>query len=252
VRRLICVAHTLIGRYINSISHCMLTKKNSFTEKSIDLVNFKDRTEYELKYLRSYVVDISEAISEKGDALEENMISDIDSRPDDEEILVGLFNKEITKLKSYFYHSSIVLVYTLLESSLSHLSEEIKNCTNSKLSLKDLSDNNLIRKSIRYIELTCDIDLKKEKKLYDRICEFQQLRNQIVHSNSRVKGNNSSALAKNAKALKATFPGIEINSDSWDFHITDNLLIKELVEVVGNFLGIAISKVNDQTFVVET
>ena len=48
----------------------MLTKKNSFIEKSIDLVNFKERTEYELRYLRSYVVDISEAISEKGDALE--------------------------------------------------------------------------------------------------------------------------------------------------------------------------------------
>lgn len=46
------------------------------------------------------------------------MIADIDSRPDDEEILVDLFNKEISKLKSYFYYSSIVLVYTLLESSL--------------------------------------------------------------------------------------------------------------------------------------
>lgn len=68
----------------------MLTKKNSFIEKSIDLVNFKERTEYELRYLRSYVVDISEAISEKGDALEENMIADIDSRPDDEEILVDI------------------------------------------------------------------------------------------------------------------------------------------------------------------
>ena len=230
----------------------MLTKKNSFIEKSIDLVNFKERTEYELRYLRSYVVDISEAISGKGDALEENMIADIDSRPDDEEILVDLFNREISKLKSYFYHSSIVLVYTLLESSLSHLSEEIKSCTNSKLSLKDLSDNNLIRKSIRYIELTCNIDLKKEKQLYDRICEYQQLRNQIVHSNSRVKGNNPTAMEKNAKALEVTFSGIEINYDSWDFHITDNTLITELVEVVDKFLGIAISKVNSQTFVVES
>tara|TARA_R110001583_G_scaffold194365_1_gene365096 strand:- start:1306 stop:1998 length:693 start_codon:yes stop_codon:yes gene_type:complete len=229
----------------------MLTKKKLSTEKAIDLVSFKERTEYELKYLRSYVIDISEAISEKGDALEENMIADIDSRPDDEEILVDLFNREISKLKSYFYHSSIVLVYTLLESSLSHLSAEIKNCTNSKLSLQDLSDNNLIRKSIRYIELTCDIDLKKEKKLYDRICQYQQLRNQIVHSNSRVKGNTPEALAKNAKALEVTFSGIEINYESWDFHVTDNSLIKELVDVVDKFLGIAISKVDSQIFVVE-
>lgn len=230
----------------------MLTKKKSSIEKAIDLAVFKERTEYELKYLRSYVVDISEAISEKGDALEENMIADIDSRPDDEEVLVDLFNKEISKLKSYFYHSSIVLVYTLLESSLSHLSTEIKNCTNSKFSLQDLSDNNLIRKSIRYIELTCDVDLKKEKKLYDRICEYQQLRNQIVHQNSRVKGNTQADLTKTAKALEATFSGIKINYESWDFHITDNSLIKELVEVVEQFLGLAISKVNSQVFVVET
>ncbi|QGW96256.1 hypothetical protein [Aeromonas veronii] len=139
----------------------MLTKKKSSTEKRIDLVGFKERTEYEIKYIRNYVVDISGAISEKGDALEEEMISDIDSNPDDENVLVELFNSEISKLKSYFYHSSIVLVYTLLESSLSHLSDEIKKCTNSKLTLHDLSDNNIIRKSIKYIELTCGIDFKK-------------------------------------------------------------------------------------------
>jgi len=202
--------------------------------------------------LRSYVVDISEAISDKGEALEANMIADIDSRPDDEEILVDLFNKEISKLKSYFYHSSIVLVYTLLESSLSHLSAEIKSCTNSKLILQDLSDNNLIRKSIRYIELTCGIDLKKEKKLYDRICNYQQLRNQIVHKNSRVKGNTPKELKKNAKALEVTFSGIEINYESWDFHVTNNSLIKELVCVVEEFLFIAINKVNSQIFLVET
>ncbi|MFB2778032.1 hypothetical protein ACE017_02605 [Shewanella mangrovisoli] len=230
----------------------MLTKKKSPIEKKIDLVSFKERTEYELKYLRNYVIDISEAISEKGDVLEEAMISDIDSRPEDEEMLVDLFHKEIFKLKSYFYHSSIVLVYTLLESSLSHLSNEIKVSTNGKLSLQDLSDNNLIRKSIRYIELTCDIDLKKEKKLYDRICEYQQLRNQIVHQNSKVKGNTPEVLAKNAKALEVTFPGININTESWDFHITDNSLIKELVDVVDNFLGVAINEVNSQVFVVET
>ncbi|HAS6630803.1 hypothetical protein P3377_23910 [Vibrio parahaemolyticus] len=155
----------------------MLTKKSTLKEKKIDLHVFKERTEYELKYLRSYVVDISEAISEKGESLEQSMIADIDSSPDDEEILVDLFNKEISKLKSYFYHSSIVLVYTLLESTLSHLTTEIKNCTNSRLALQDLNDNNIIRKSIKFIDLICSVDLKNEKKLYDRICEFQQLRN---------------------------------------------------------------------------
>jgi len=59
-------------------------------------------------------------------------------------------------------------------------------------------------------------------------------------------------MEKNAKALEVTFSGIEINYDSWDFHITDNTLITELVEVVDKFLGIAISKVNSQTFVVES
>jgi len=229
----------------------MLTKKKSSTEKRIDLVGFKERAEYEIKYIRNYVVDISGAISEKGDALEEEMISDIDSNPDDENVLVELFNSEISKLKSYFYHSSIVLVYTLLESSLSHLSDEIKKCTNSKLRLHDLSDNNIIRKSIKYIELTCDVDLKKEKNLYDRICEYQQLRNQIVHQNSKIKGDTHEALVRNAKVLKIKFPTININSDTWDFHITDDVLIKELVDIVGKFLNMAIDEVNSKIFVVE-
>lgn len=100
--------------------------------------------------------------------------------------------------------------------------------------------------------MTCDIDLKKEKILYDRICEYQQLRNQIVHQNSRVKGNTPDALIKAAKALEATFSGIQINYESWYFNVTNNSLIKELVEVVEKFLGLAISKVNSQVFIVET
>ena len=140
----------------------MLTKKKQPSEKYIDLQVFKDRVGYELKYLKSYVSDISESIHEKGEILEQKMGADIDSQPENEEVLVDLFKKEISKLKSYFYHSSIVLIYTLLESTLSHLSAEIRNSTSSKLLLEDLKDNNLIRKSLRYIHLTCDIDLKRE------------------------------------------------------------------------------------------
>ncbi|MFA0434578.1 hypothetical protein AB4514_22380, partial [Vibrio cyclitrophicus] len=241
----------LTRRYIH-LENYVLTKKSTLKEKKIDLHAFKERTEYELKYLRSYVVDISEAISEKGESLEQSMIADIDSSPDDEEILVDLFNKEISKLKSYFYHSSIVLVYTLLESTLSHLTTEIKNCTNSKLALQDLNDNNIIRKSIKFIDLICSVDLKNEKKLYDRICEFQQLRNQIVHQNSRVKGQDEKSLKKNAIALKATFPMIEINEDSWDFHITESSLIEELVNVVDAFIAVAIEDIEKQVFIVQS
>jgi len=228
----------------------MLTKKKFQSEKFINLNPFKERTSYELKYLKSYVADISEAISEKGEVLEQKMGLDIDSNPEDEEVLVDLFHKEISKLKSYFFHSTIVLIYTLLESSLSHLSAEIKSSTGSKLILEDLKGTNLIGKPIRYIELTCDVDLKGEKKLYDRICEYQQLRNQIVHSNSRVKGNDPASLKKSAVALKATFSGILINEDTWSFHITDSTLIDELAEVVESFINVAISKIESKMFVV--
>ncbi|WP_157161092.1 hypothetical protein [Aeromonas veronii] len=56
---------------------------------------------------------------------------------------------------------------------------------------------------------------------------------------------------KNAKVLKIKFPTININSDTWDFHITDDVLIKEFVDIVGKFLNVAIDEVNSQIFVVE-
>lgn len=229
----------------------MLTKKKFPVEKKINLDVFKNRTEYELRYLKNYIVDIGEAISDKAAVLEGNIFSDLDSNPDDEEILLELFQKELFKLKSYFYHSSLVLVYTLLESSFSNLCSEINEFTNSRLIVKDLSDNNLIRKSLKYIELICDVDLKKEKKLYDRICEYQQLRNQIVHQNSKVKGNSIEALAKNAKILSISFSGIEINGNSWEFHILSNDLIIELVQIVEDFIYIAIEKIESQVFLLE-
>ena len=59
-------------------------------------------------------------------------------------------------------------------------------------------------------------------------------------------------MKKNAIALKATFPIIEINEDSWDFHITESSLIEELVDVVDAFITVAIEDVEKQVFIVQS
>ncbi|HAS6630804.1 hypothetical protein P3377_23905 [Vibrio parahaemolyticus] len=59
-------------------------------------------------------------------------------------------------------------------------------------------------------------------------------------------------MKKNAIALKATFPMIEINEDSWDFHITESSLIEELVDVVDAFIAVAIEDIEKQVFIVQS
>ncbi|WP_373950673.1 hypothetical protein [Vibrio pomeroyi] len=140
----------------------------------------------------------------------------------------------------------------MLESTLSHLGAELKDFTNSKLSLDDLNDPNLFTKPIKFIDLVCGVDLKKETVTYERIKNFQKLRNQIVHQNSRIKGKTEKSLKDRADGLKNMFPGIEVNEDTWDFYITESTLIEELVGVVEAFIKLAISEIEKKVFVVQT
>lgn len=45
---------------------------------------------------------------------------------------------------------------------------------------------------------------------------------------------------------------IEINEDSWDFHITESSLIEELVDVVDAFIAVAIEDIEKQVFIVQS
>lgn len=229
----------------------MLTKKD-VQDKKVDLSILSEKVEYEFKYLNTYVVHMNESITERIGILEGLVQSDFDSIIDEESdqaaIITNFYDHEISKLQSYFYHSSIVLIYTVLESSLNQICLELRTQTSSKLSLKDLAGGDIIKKSISFIKLIADVDFTGKKKLLERVSEFQKLRNDIVHRNSLIKGASKKDRENAAKILKRQFRSLVVDEETWNFHMEDDQNITEFMEISKNFILFVINDINSKIF----
>jgi len=236
----------------------MLTKKNNATEEKLDFSTFKQGLDFEFNYLSSYVTLMGTSVSEKVDEYEERIFSDIDSSSEGTEIDEDFYH-EASKIKSYFYNSLIVMVYTVYESTLNKICIQVNSKVKSKLDHEILKDRNVSKKFLTYLNIIADIDFQKDKASYDRICEFQSLRNQIAHSNSTVKGKNINDKKKNANALLVTFnrgcaeneeKNIIVNEQTWDFYVNKIDLIVEFIQVVKEYLYSLINDLESKTFIV--
>lgn len=237
----------------------MLTKQDNVEEVSIEFNYFKEKLSFEFKYLKSYIEHMNSSIADRVEQLESIVTADLDSNPDKEKVIMEVFFNEVAKIKSYFYNSSIVLIYTVYESTLNQICNEVANGANAKLSHEHLKDKNISKKFLTYLELIGGINYLEEKKLYDRIVNFQSLRNQIVHQNSKVKGDTDTAKKNNANKMNIMFNfgiedendyNIEINSKTWDFHIKNDVLVNEFLDLIETYLKSLINTLEKQVFIV--
>jgi hypothetical protein len=236
----------------------MLTKKNNVIEQKIDFTAFKQGLLFEFNYLSSYVMLMSSSVSEKVDEYEERLFTEIDSGSEEFDIDTDFYH-EASKIKSYFYNSLIVMVYTVYESTLNKICIQVNSNVKSKLDHESLKDRNVSKKFLTYLNIVADIDFQKDKRSYDRIREFQNLRNQIAHENSTVKGNNNRDRKKNSIALLVTFNrnceniserNIIVNEETWDFYVNKTDLIIEFIDVVKKYLFGLIEELESKIFIV--
>ena len=227
----------------------MLTEKINYKPHKIELASLIKKTDFEIKYLKIYLSSSTESLKIRESILKKEMQKDIDKKVDDESFIQDLYEKEVGKISSYFYHSSIVLIYTFLENSLYKICSEIQIETNSPLSYKDLSGNNIIKKSKYYLQITSGIEFTEANKLWDRITQFQKLRNDIVHQNSTISGSDEAVREKNEKNLKNMFPEIKIEES--DFVLKDCSLPIEFIDLISDFLKFIYEKIESIPFLVK-
>lgn len=232
----------------------MLTKKDKTIEKKIDLYAFKRGLSFEFDYLHNYVTLMNSSVNERVDEFESKIISSLDNSQDESSQIDEMFFNETSKIKSYFYNSLIVMVYTVYESTLNKICVELNSNVKSKLDHENLNDRNAAKKFLLYLNLIADIDYLKDKKSHDRITEFQKLRNQIAHQNSTIKGKSEQDKKKNAIALKATFNRTEnaiiVNEVTWDFYVDSISLVVEFIQVVRDYLFDIINMLEEKIFLI--
>ncbi len=197
---------------------------------------------HELSYIIEYFDFNSTKLDERKKELDNLLQLDIQENPTLEYGLRDIYNLDYLKIPSYFYHSSIVTLYSLLENNLSFLCAKIQDDTNLVLGLNDLNGYNLLDKARRFLVKVANIDFENVDKEWMRIADFQKLRNLIVHNNSQIKDKGQ------FKKFLVKFNGIKTNEVGYDFHIIDISLIREFLSAIENFINKLVIQIEERTF----
>ncbi|MEH0835404.1 hypothetical protein [Pectobacterium cacticida] len=225
----------------------MYTKHENFEDKKLNIEHLSKKFQYEIKYLEEYISFTEDLANIKNTQLIEKMYTDTELAPENESIIQHIFENERKYLLSYYYHSSIVLIYSVLEGILSDICDEVKKITLAKFSHADLSGGNLIKKTKNYLEITSDLDFSLISGEWAEIGKFQNLRNIIVHQNSNFTGN-APSIEKQKKSISNNFPDIEISEDGNRFYILDNKLLLRFIFLVKAFVLKIFSHIQSITY----
>ncbi len=210
----------LARRYVSYWkSELVFTKKENTKEISIELTLLKERFDFEMKYLKDYLTFSIESVDERTQKLADKIYEDTLANPDLEGMLQEMYEQEHKAISSYLYHSSIVLVYTVFESTLSQICTELKFSAKIPFSFEEVSGAGNIMKALSYLKMSASLPKLEVEKITPKFGKFQQLRNSIAHKNGRFSGKDQKAIDKQRTTFTNEFPCIELSPDQKQFYI---------------------------------
>lgn len=225
----------------------MFTKNNEVEYKKLDIEHLMLKFKYEIKYLEGYLSFTGALVNDKRVQLEEEMYKDANLLPENESIILDLYENEGKSLLCYYHHSAIVLIYSVLETVLSDICDEVYRTTRAKFSHNDLSTGNLINKSKDYLEITSDLDFSLISGEWAEVGKYQKLRNMIVHQNSFFTKYDEKS-TKQKQSIKNNFPSIEISDVSNRFYILDDKILLNFIKLVEKIIFKIFNHVKNITF----
>jgi len=228
----------------------VFTKKENVTEVLIDLNLLKERFEYEIKYLREYLAFSSESVTERAEKLTDRIYQDTIDNPDLESMLQDIYEKEHKAISSYLYHSSIVLVYTVFESTLSQICTELKFSAKVPFSFDEVNGTGNIMKSFNYLKMAASLPKEEVERITPRFGKFQKLRNSIAHKNGYFSGKDARAIDKQREWVIQEFSSIELSPDQKQFYIMKSDPVEEFIDLVETSIDFVVSHIKEQVFIV--
>ncbi len=220
----------------------MFTKKINTTEGHVYTQDIRTNFDYEIKYLKKYFSLNNSSVKTHKEEIERSLLAEIELDPSKESTLNDFYLKEIQLITSYYYHSSIVLVYTVLENTLTKICSQIQIDTNNTFSVISLANRDNIGKTKEYLELTTKLEFRKIEHIWPRIGQLQKLRNIIVHQNSTFNKENEDVRLKNM------FRDVVISSDKKTFYISSHTLIDEFIIKMEKLVNVILEDIDSKIF----
>jgi len=214
----------------------------------IDLKEFEEQFKHELEYFKEYFQFNKEMFNSRKLKLDSRLKADIVQNPSLEVHFRYMYHLDFIKLPSYFYHSSIVSLYSLLENKLNSLCDIIQKETELVIGVNEIVGSNIIQRARKYLVKFADIDFSKVENEWQRIADFQKLRNVIVHNNSQIEISNSNKDDNSTIKLLNKFKGVEIDKQDGIFLMTKIEILYEFQTIIEKFISMIIGQLSECDF----
>jgi hypothetical protein len=207
---------------------------------------FKLNIKLELSFIIDYIDQVDLDIHEKLEELEKNYNNAIKNAEGDIDDIEFYFGDEFHKYnhtsRSLAYNSFIIMIYSLLEHSLIRICEIYKYRNTHAVDIGSLLGKDNIGKCKTYIESKIGISLADQTVHWQKIRKYQNIRNAIIHNDSRVIGTGNKINTR-LKSIISNEPRIELNKNSNEFRIKELSFVKEFLQSTKDFLYAVIDKI---------
>lgn len=208
--------------------------------------------ELELRDLRQFIEEITLFFETKILEIEDSYqfaLKDVNPEEKDyiEDLFVDDFHKYGKIFPKQYYNPILLSLFGSFENWLKRLCELEGSRSFSQVDVTDLSGNNYIEKSRKYLKLVSELDLSDADLLWQKISQIQKIRNLIAHNESNIWIHKNNDLNKQELyTLISKDDRIEFNSYNGDFYIKDKAFLVEIIQLVNDYLNILIDKLNQR------
>ena len=150
----------------------------------INTIDLNQQLHLELEYLKKYLKHLNNNINVHNSLMNSYLNEDLEEFGRLNELeMRAIYKDDLLKIPSYSYHSSYLLIFSLLESTLQKIGKLLQTELNLPIKLEDLRGTNYLSTSIQYIRSVIPMTQVLIDKGNDFI-PYQIIRNLIVHNGS--------------------------------------------------------------------
>lgn len=218
---------------------------------------FKQRIDFELDNIKSFIEEISGYIKEKQaevgksyDAAMEDSQDNSEEEFDPNYYFDDAIHKYNEIFPKHYFNPLLLSLYGLFENWLKRLCDLDSKRGFSNVKVNDLAGGNYIEKSRKYLSVVADLNLDETETDWQKIKQIQKVRNAIAHNDSSIKTDKNKELNKQElySYLKKD-NRVELNENIGTFYIKDKEYLYEVIDLINSYLNFVISKLSTRKVV---
>ncbi|RKD89670.1 hypothetical protein [Mangrovibacterium diazotrophicum] len=217
----------------------------------------KQKIQFELNNLKSFIEEISIYINDKKNETEKNYndaLKDLQSENESEIDVDFYFDDEFHKYNEIFpkhhFNPLLLSIYGLFESWLKRLCDLDNRRGFSNIKVNDLAGGNYIEKSRKYLNVVAELNLDETEKIWQKIKQIQKVRNAIAHNNSNIKTDKNREISKqDLFPILSRDKRIVLNENIGSFFIAEKDYLFEVIDLVSKYLEYVIEKLSHRKVV---